>query len=106
MSWLTQYVRPKLRNLLGRRDVPENLWVQCAHCQQMLFVKDLEANLKVCTNCNHHMRASAPERLSWTLDPGYRRIELPRVPADPLKFRDARKIRRPPARSPRHHQGR
>jgi acetyl-CoA carboxylase carboxyl transferase subunit beta len=91
MSWLTQYVRPKIRNLLGRRDVPDNLWVQCSNCQQMLFVRDLEANLKVCTSCGHHLRATAAERLDWTLDPGFRRIELPAVPSDPLKFRDTKK---------------
>ena len=91
MSWLTEYVRPRIRNLLGRRDVPDNLWVQCSNCQQMLFVKELEANLRVCTNCGHHLRCSASERLAWTLDAGYRRIELPKVPVDPLKFRDDKK---------------
>ena len=91
MSWLTEYVRPRIRNLLGRREVPDNLWLQCGSCQQMLFVKELEANLRVCSNCGHHMRASAAERLSWTLDAGFRRIELPKVPADPLRFRDSKR---------------
>jgi acetyl-CoA carboxylase carboxyl transferase subunit beta len=91
MSWLTEYVRPRIRNLLGRREVPDNLWVQCPNCEQMLFVKELEANLRVCSNCGFHLRASAADRLAWTLDPGYRRIELPKVPADPLRFRDSKK---------------
>lgn len=91
MSWLTEYVRPRIRNLLGKREVPDNLWVQCANCQQMLFVKELEANRKVCGNCGHHLRATAAERLNWTLDPGFRRIELPKVPADPLRFRDTKR---------------
>jgi acetyl-CoA carboxylase carboxyl transferase subunit beta len=91
MSWLTEYVRPRIRNLLGKREVPDNLWLQCANCQQMLFVKELEASLRVCANCGNHLRASAAERLAWTLDPGYRRIELPKVPADPLRFRDSKK---------------
>ena len=29
MSWLNEYVRPKIRTLLGRREVPDNLWIQC-----------------------------------------------------------------------------
>ena len=92
MSWLTEYVRPKIRTLLGRRDVPENLWVQCPACQQMVFHTELEKNLKVCTQCGHHMRATAAERLRWTFDDGaFTRIELPKVPADPLRFRDSQR---------------
>ena len=92
MSWLTTYVRPKIRNLLGRRDVPDNLWTQCSACNQMIFVKELERTLKVCPQCGHHMRALAPERLEWTFDPdGFTRIELPRAPADPLGFRDQKR---------------
>jgi acetyl-CoA carboxylase carboxyl transferase subunit beta len=92
MSWLAGYVRPKIRTLLGRRDVPDNLWIQCPSCQQMLFTKDLERAQKVCANCGHHMRPTATERLSYTFDDGqYTRIELPKVPVDPLKFRDSKR---------------
>ena len=92
MSWLTEYVRPRIRTLLGRRDVPENLWVQCPACQQMMFHVELEKNLKVCTNCGHHLRPSPAERLAWTFDDGAcTRIELPKVPADPLRFRDGQR---------------
>ena len=91
MSWLTEYVRPKIRTLLGRRDVPDNLWTQCPSCQQMVFTKDLEKNLKVCTHCGHLRRATAADRLQWTFDAGYTRIELPKVPADPISFRDQKK---------------
>jgi acetyl-CoA carboxylase carboxyl transferase subunit beta len=92
MSWLTTYVRPKIRTLLWRRDVPDNLWTQCPQCQQMMFHTELDRNFKVCTQCGHHMRASALERLAWTFDEGsFSRIELPKVPADPLKFRDSQR---------------
>ena len=92
MSWITEYVRPKIRTLLGRRDVPENLWVQCTACQQMIFHTELEKNLKVCTNCGHHMRATATERLRWTFDTNtFTRIELLKAPADPLRFRDSQR---------------
>ena len=92
MSWLTEYVRPKIRTLFARREVPDNLWHQCPACQQMIFASDLAANLKVCPHCAHHMRAGAAERLAWTFDPdGFTRIELPRAPADPLRFRDQKR---------------
>jgi acetyl-CoA carboxylase carboxyl transferase subunit beta len=92
MSWLTEFVRPKIRTLLGRTEVPDNLWHQCPHCQQMIFHRELETGKKVCPHCGHHMRASAAERLNWTFDEGsYTRIDLPKVVADPLKFRDQKK---------------
>jgi len=92
MSWLTEYVRPKIRNLLGRREVPDNLWTQCPACQQMIFHTELEKTMKVCSNCGHHMRATAVERLRWTFDENsFTRIELPKVPVDPLRFRDSQR---------------
>ena len=92
MSWLTEFVRPKIRTLFARREVPENLWHQCPACQQMIFHRDLMANLKVCPHCNHHMRVGAVERIAWTFDDGsFTRIELPKVPLDPLRFRDSKR---------------
>ncbi len=93
MSWLTEYVRPKIRTLLGQRpDVPDNLWSQCPSCEQMVFTKELEKNQRVCPHCGHHMRGTALERLDWTFDEGTAtRIELPRAPADPLTFRDQKR---------------
>jgi acetyl-CoA carboxylase carboxyl transferase subunit beta len=70
----------------------DNLWSQCPSCEQMIFTKELEKNLRVCTHCGHHMRAGALERLAWTFDEGsYTRIELPKAPADPLGFRDQKR---------------
>lgn len=92
MSWITEYVRPKIQTLFARREVPDNLWQQCPGCQQMVFTRELIANMKVCPNCNHHIRATATERLTWTFDPNaFTRIELPRTPNDPLRFRDGKR---------------
>ncbi|MGC8532514.1 MAG: acetyl-CoA carboxylase, carboxyltransferase subunit beta [Acidiphilium sp.] len=92
MNWLTEFVRPRVRTLLGRKEAPDNLWHQCPACQQMIFHRELEAGKKVCPHCGHHMRATALERLGWTFDNGvYERIELPKAPADPLKFHDKKR---------------
>ncbi|HVZ09722.1 acetyl-CoA carboxylase, carboxyltransferase subunit beta [Rhodopila sp.] len=91
MNWLTEYVRPKIRTLFTR-EVPENLWHQCPECQQMIFHRDFAASHKVCPHCGHHMRILAKERLDWTFDEGsYTVIELPKVVADPLRFRDSKR---------------
>ena len=92
MNWLTEYVRPRIRTLLGQREVPDNLWGQCSACQQMVFKAELEKNLLVCSHCGHHMRVGALQRLTWTFDDGkYSRIELPKPLVDPLKFRDTKR---------------
>jgi len=92
MSWLTEYVRPRIRTLFTRSEVPDNLWHQCPACQQMIFHRDLATNRKVCPHCGHHMRATSTERLDWTFDENaYTRIELPKPVADPLRFRDTKR---------------
>lgn len=91
MSWITEYVRPKIRGLL-RRDVPDNLWTTCDSCSQMILTKELHKALNVCPHCGHHMRAPVMDRLKWTFDNGdFTRIELPSAPVDPLGFRDQKK---------------
>lgn len=88
MSWLTN-LRPKIRALVSRTvEVPDNLWVKCASCGAMIFHRELDANLRVCTHCGHHMRLDAKQRLDLLLDPGWTAIDMPRPIVDPLKFRD------------------
>ena len=93
MNWLTTYVRPKIRSLVGARvDVPDNLWHQCPSCEQMLFHRDLSENLRVCCNCGHHMRLPARQRMDLLFGKGaYREIDVPGSAMDPLKFRDRKR---------------
>ncbi len=94
MNWLTNYVRPRIRALVNREDspVPENLWSQCPGCERMVFHRDLEANRRVCPFCSHHLRVSPEFRFETLFDMGtWQAIELPKVPADPLKFRDKKR---------------
>lgn len=92
MSWLTDFVRPKIQALVGRPDQPENLWHKCPECEQMIFHRELlEAN-HVCPHCSHHMRLGAKRRLELLFDDGqFQRIELPKVEPDPLRFRDQKR---------------
>ncbi|MDG6094945.1 acetyl-CoA carboxylase, carboxyltransferase subunit beta [Acetobacter sp. AN02] len=91
MSWLTDYVRPRIRGLL-HRDVPDNLWTNCGSCSQMILTKELHRNMNVCPHCGHHMRALVADRFAWTFDEGsWTQAEVPKVPADPLGFRDQKK---------------
>ena len=89
MSWLNR-VRNSLP-FLPKRDTPDNLWVKCPNCSEMLFSKEYEANLYVCPKCEHHGRIGADTRLGQLLDPGYELLPAPKVREDPLKFRDTKR---------------
>jgi acetyl-CoA carboxylase carboxyl transferase subunit beta len=93
MNWLKNFVRPKLRQLVGKpKDVPDDLWQKCTACGQMIFHRELEKNLHVCQHCGHHMRLSAPERFAMLFDErAYQAVETKAELHDPLKFRDQKK---------------
>ncbi len=93
MNWLKDFVRPKLKELVGGgKEIPENLWRQCPACQQMVFHRELEANLHVCPHCGHHLRFGVRKRLELMYDGGeYQTVELKVPVTDPLKFKDQKK---------------
>src|ERR1700740_906098 len=92
MNWISNVVRPKIRNMLVRRETPENLWIKCPETGQLVFYKDVEANLFVIPGSNYHMRMSAAARLRAMFDNAtWFDIAVPDVPVDPLKFRDERR---------------
>ncbi|MGB0695536.1 MAG: acetyl-CoA carboxylase, carboxyltransferase subunit beta [Rhodospirillaceae bacterium] len=92
MNWLTNYVRPKIRELVGPKEVPENLWDKCPACGQMVFHKEMAANQYVCTACGHHLRLTLKARLELLFDEAqYDAVELPKAAVDPLKFRDLKR---------------
>ncbi len=88
-GWLAR-IAPGVRNLVTKRETPENLWVKCPDTGEMIYRPDLEAALWV-TPSGHHMRIGAEQRLRYTFDEGkYEKIENPKVIDDPLKFPDER----------------
>jgi acetyl-CoA carboxylase carboxyl transferase subunit beta len=92
MNWISNVVRPKIRNFLNRREVPENLWLKCPETGQLVFYKDVEANQFVIPGSNYHMRMGAVARLKSMFDgETWLDIAVPGVPVDPLKFRDERR---------------
>ena len=92
MNWITNYVRPRINSMLGRREVPENLWIKCPETGEMVFHKDLESNKWVIPASGYHMKMPAKARLADLIDNGeYEALPQPKVAQDPLKFRDSKK---------------
>lgn len=91
MNWYSNVVPPKIKALI-KREAPENLWVKCPESGQLVFHKDIEANLFVVPGSGYHMRCPVDVRLTNLFDNG--ELELlptPEVPVDPLKFRDIKR---------------
>ena len=91
MNWISNVVPPKIRSFL-RRDTPENLWVKCPESGQLVFHKDLEANLMVVPGSGYHMAIAPKARLAALFDDGeFEELPIPDTPVDPLKFRDIKR---------------
>ena len=92
MTWITS-----VRNALSlvvpiKKETPDTLWHKCKGCGQMIFTRELEENLHVCPKCEHHERVGPRIRFDQMLDEGTcQLLPAPKVPDDPLKFRDSKK---------------
>jgi acetyl-CoA carboxylase carboxyl transferase subunit beta len=90
MTWLS-----RVRNALpfvAKRETPDNLWHKCPGCGQMIFTTEYEENLSVCPKCDHHGRIGPRLRFGQIFDEGrYTLLPAPRVPEDPLRFRDSKR---------------
>jgi acetyl-CoA carboxylase carboxyl transferase subunit beta len=74
--------------------IPEGLWLRCPGCGQMIYRKQMEANLHVCPECQHHFRIGAAERVRQLTDPGsFEPMFTNLAPVDPLRFRDLKGYR-------------
>ena len=72
--------------------MPDNLWIKCPQTGEMVFHKDLEANMGVIPSSGYHMKISAKKRLGYFFDDGkFETLPQPQVAQDPLKFRDQKK---------------
>ena len=93
MNWITNSVLPRIKALVQPKEIPDNFWVKCKGCNEMLFHRQLEENLQVCPRCDYHMPLTCKNRLKALFDGGsYEEIALKDgTTLDPLKFRDKRK---------------
>ncbi len=73
----------------GDSAIPEDLWVKCPKCGELIYSKELAHNAQVCPKCNHHFRLGARERITLLADEGTF-VEWNRgvSPEDPLEFVD------------------
>lgn len=82
--------RSKSASKIARQSVdalPDGLWTKCPKCNEILFNKELEKNLKVCGKCNYHFRLSAADRIAVTADEGsFEEFATELRTMDPIEF--------------------
>lgn len=66
---------------------PDDIWTKCPKCNELLYTRELENNLKVCQKCGYHFRLSSAERIGYLADEDTFREEGHDVgPTDPIGF--------------------
>jgi acetyl-CoA carboxylase carboxyl transferase subunit beta len=70
-----------------KRDIPDGLWVKCESCDNLLYTKELERNLRVCPNCGFHYKVPAVERVAQLADEGsFSELATDLASLNPLDF--------------------
>ncbi|MGB2262480.1 MAG: acetyl-CoA carboxylase carboxyl transferase subunit beta, partial [Candidatus Puniceispirillaceae bacterium] len=70
MNWITNSVLPKIKAWVQSEDVPDNLWVKCRSCGQMIFHREFEEANNCCATCGNHAPLSPANRFRMTFDEG------------------------------------
>ena len=93
MAWFRKEKKPK-EAVEKQVAIPEGLWVKCDDCKEIIYRKEVEQNLNVCTKCGYHFRLTARERFEMLFDDGaYKEFATNIRSSDPLEFRDTKRYR-------------
>ncbi|GIK49245.1 MAG: acetyl-coenzyme A carboxylase carboxyl transferase subunit beta [Alphaproteobacteria bacterium] len=90
MNWLSNFARPGLKKKSDedKRDTPDNLWVKDPLSGELIYRAELEQSCWVMPS-GFHMRIGPDARFRQMFDDAaWQVIPLPKVAADPLKFKD------------------
>ncbi len=72
--------------------VPENLWIKCEKCLEIIYRKEVERNLNVCPKCKYHFRISVSQRIESLLEEAsFNEFGAEYQSEDILGFKDTRK---------------
>lgn len=70
-------------------NIPSGMWTKCDSCHSIVYHEDLVNNKYVCTNCNHHFRLRANERIEIFFDKNsFKEFDKNLKTKNPLDFND------------------
>lgn len=86
-EWLAKKAHIDIKQ--DKLDIPGDLQIKCLSCDEVLFIKLLEENQKVCPHCNYHFRLTCAERMAITVDANtFKEFNQDMAPTDFLNFKD------------------
>ncbi len=91
MAWFRKEKKPK-EAVEKQVAIPEGLWVKCDECKEIVYRKEVEANLNTCPKCAYHFRLTARERFEILFDDNkFKEFATDIKSGDPLGFRDTKR---------------
>ena len=70
-----------------KKAMPDGLWSKCPSCEQLIFNKILDENLRVCNKCDYHFPLTCWERVRMLADEdSFRELAAELESGDPLNF--------------------
>ena len=92
MSWIEKIKTKTLLKNKVLKDAP--IWIDCKGCSSEIYIAELEKNLRVCPQCDYHLRVNAKQRVNQILDDGsFIEHDSNLASSDPLKFKDTKKYK-------------
>jgi len=88
---MSLFSKPKYSTVVvKKKDIPKGLWTKCPISGEVVFNKELEANMMVVPKSGYHFPIGARERLAALLDEGsFEEADVSVRAADPLAFVDS-----------------
>ncbi len=76
------------RSEIKKKDIPDGVWLKCPSCGEILYRKEWEKNLYVCSKCDYHFRIKSDEYIKILLDEdSFEEMDKDMDSVDPLKFK-------------------
>jgi len=89
-----EWFKKSKSGILGKekKAIKDNLWVKCEVCKEIIFKKELDKSLGICTSCNAHFRIHSKEYREIIFDKNsFHELDATISPLDPLSFVDKKK---------------
>jgi acetyl-CoA carboxylase carboxyl transferase subunit beta len=92
MSWFKR--AKKGVQAVKKKPIPDGLWKKCDFCGEILYVKELEKQLWVCSKCDYHFMISTEQYIDILCDEdSFQETHRGLLSGDPLKFKDLKRYK-------------